>query len=533
MRIVKVIAAGMLIASQWVVGGVLFAPDVIKAGADAYPTVDKRQFQGISSLAVSPGGQIWVTWYAGPTPGEDKNNYVVLATSGDDGRTWREVMVVDPDGPGPLRAYDPEIWVNPDGRLWLFWAQAVSYGKRAQTWAMIAEDGDAGDTAWGEPFHIAPGVMMCKPTVLENGDWLFPISDWEARVSDSPNAASAAVYISRAPWRGQCFRLLGQAMVPVDVRQFDEHMVVERDGSLWMLVRTRYGIGESISTDGGRTWGVVEPSDIQHATTRFFISRLESGNLLLVKHGPIDQRTSRTDLMAFISKDDGRKWKGGLLLDGRSRISYPDGQQASDGRIYITYDFWRTGQQEILMAVFTEADVLAGEDVSGKVRLQVLVNKPEGTVAHDPSSVSSVDQNEDGQPQQNQPAGALVVQGASSRPLEAGQRLFTDRGYTAHEMPSALSGARFLQVPLDGDKTARCTRSGMIYFMTPKLNRNQDSQSEALKQQGFAKVALPETRLFDPDNLANFCTVYQKECVEGEIITFGKWAVPIFYPQED
>ena len=32
-------------------------------------------------------------------------------------------------------------------------------------------------------------------------------------------------------------------------RQFDEHMFVERkDGSLWLLVRTNYGIGESIST---------------------------------------------------------------------------------------------------------------------------------------------------------------------------------------------------------------------------------------------------------------------------------------------
>ena len=67
---------------------------------------DNRAFQGIPSLAVTPGGRLWATWYAGVTPGEDHNNYVVLSTSGDGGETWREVLVVDPDGGGPVRAFE-------------------------------------------------------------------------------------------------------------------------------------------------------------------------------------------------------------------------------------------------------------------------------------------------------------------------------------------------------------------------------------------------------------------------------------------
>ena len=39
------------------------------------------------------------------------------------GATWREVLVVDPDARGPLRAFDPELWLAPDGRLLFFWAQ--------------------------------------------------------------------------------------------------------------------------------------------------------------------------------------------------------------------------------------------------------------------------------------------------------------------------------------------------------------------------------------------------------------------------
>ena len=53
--------------------------------------------------AVAPGGRLWATWYAGVTPAEDFNNYVVLSSSGDGGSTWQEVLTVDPDGGGPVR----------------------------------------------------------------------------------------------------------------------------------------------------------------------------------------------------------------------------------------------------------------------------------------------------------------------------------------------------------------------------------------------------------------------------------------------
>src|SRR5262249_17391889 len=42
-----------------------------------------RAFQGIPSMAVAPHGRLWADWYAGVTPGEDQNNYVVLSTSAD------------------------------------------------------------------------------------------------------------------------------------------------------------------------------------------------------------------------------------------------------------------------------------------------------------------------------------------------------------------------------------------------------------------------------------------------------------------
>lgn len=320
-------------------------------------SAESRKFTGIPSLAVSPEGRLWATWYAGETPAEDHNNYVVIATSADTGQTWEEVMVIDPDGPGPVRAFDPQTWIDPGGRLWFFWAQSIDdeeathfNGHNAGVWALTASDAGESKPSWSEPRRLTDGIMMCKPTVLSGGEWVLPASTW--RTHDG-----ARMVVSDDD--GRNWQVRGAVNVPEDAWNCDEHMIVERkDRSLWMLVRTQYGIGESTSADGGRTWTPLIPSKIQHPTARFFIRRLSSGNLLLVKHGPLDMRTGRSHLMAFISRDEGHSWSDGLLLDERPGVSYPDGQQAEDGTIYIIYDFNRTREQQILMTSFREDDVI-------------------------------------------------------------------------------------------------------------------------------------------------------------------------------
>jgi len=320
-----------------------------------------RKFTGIPSMAISSGGRIWATWYAGPTPGEDQNNYVVVSTSADGGTTWEEVLAIDPDGEGPLRAFDPQAWIAPDQSLWIICGIG---GQRntdhpVDTWIIKTDDPDNGNAVWSAPFFLAKGVMMDKPTVLKTGEWLFPVSYWtdsnlrKETMCDN----SAKVYVSKD--KGATFGLLGACNVPIDARTYDEHILVERkDGHLWMLVRTRYGIGESISTDRGKTWPELRPSTIMHPSSRFFITRLASGNLLLVKNGPVDVATSRSHMMAFLSKDEGQTWSRGLLLDERLGTSYPDGQQTADGRIHVIYDYSRTKEQLILKTDFTEADML-------------------------------------------------------------------------------------------------------------------------------------------------------------------------------
>lgn len=353
-------------------------PQVIKKPANTREyAAERREFTGIPSLAISGKGRMWATWYTGITPGEDFNNYVVVATSGDGGNTWEEVLAIDPDGPGPARSYDPEIWIDPDGKLWVFWAQAMSHtgawslikdGTLAGVWTITTKKPDRKNPVWSEPRRLTDGVMMCKPVISSSGEWILPASMWKLK------DGSARMVVSGD--RGETWQVKGAATVPEDVRRFDEHMIIERkDKSFWMLVRTTYGIGESVSDDGGLTWSPLIPSKIPHPSARFFIRRLGSGNLLLVKHGPMDIRTERSHLMAFISKDDGHSWSGGLMLDERAGVSYPDGQQAEDGTINIIYDYNRKSDQQILMASFMEDDVISGNPDSEKVSLRRLVSK--------------------------------------------------------------------------------------------------------------------------------------------------------------
>jgi hypothetical protein len=194
--------------------------------------------------------------------------------------------------------------------------------------------------------------MMNKPAILSNGDWLFAVGE---RKTGTMSLMKALVSSDR----GRTFRVEGNLEISYDLKPLEPMIVQRKEGSLWMLVRTTYGIGESVSTDHGKTWPELKPSGILHTPSRFFISRLASGNLLLVKHGPLDTRTSRSHLTAYVSKDDGQTWGGGLMLDDRNGISYPDGQQTADGTIRLIWDFSRSKEQEIVMTTFREEDVLA------------------------------------------------------------------------------------------------------------------------------------------------------------------------------
>jgi predicted neuraminidase len=347
----------------------LVAPPIITSPGSAYAT-HNRLWQGIPGIERACNGRLWATWYSGGS-GEGPDNHVLLYSSGDDGQRWDgPLLVIDP--PGTVRAFDPCLWHDPNGRLWLFWAQSDGlYDGRAGVWCIVSDDATTADARWSRPRRIAHGVMMNKPVILNTGEWLALTAIWAYRPPYRPElAAERFSNVIRSIDQGRTWSLLGGADVPD--RQFDEHMLVERrDGTLWMLVRTSFGIGESTSHDRGATWSPGKPTDLGGPGSRFHLRRMASGRLLLVNHVLC---TGRNNLAAMLSDDDGRTWSQPFMIDPRDRVSYPDAVEAEDGRIHLIYDRERSGAKEILMAVFSERDVTEGRLVSTGSRLRVLVN---------------------------------------------------------------------------------------------------------------------------------------------------------------
>ena len=148
-----------------------------------------------------------------------------------------------------------------------------------------------------------------------------------------------------------------------------------------MLVRTKYGIGQSFSADMGQTWSPGESTKLAGANSRFHMSRLSSGRLLFVTNAPrgtalVDTNTmKRSHLCAFLSDDDGDTWPHGLLLDGRDAVSYPDCAQDSDGTIHIIYDRDRYSEREILMASVAEENIVQGAVCDRSSELGIVVSR--------------------------------------------------------------------------------------------------------------------------------------------------------------
>lgn len=318
----------------------------------------------------TPHGRLWGCWTG---TGDKADGYFLLATSDDGGDTWSKPrLAVGPKRPGRLRsgALVGNLWTDPKGRLWLFFDQQLGDPQgRITDWWMRCDDPDAAAPAWTEPVRFAEGCTLNKPTVLAAGDWLLPVSDWHAK--------TARVYASTD--EGASWSERGSVRFPD--WEFDEHMMVElTDGRLWMLARTTGQPYESFSTDGGATWSEPrQAATVQNINARFFLRRLRSGRILLVKNGsPAERLAERSHMTAWLSADDGQTWQGGLLLDERAAVSYPDGCEGPDGLIHILYDWNRHTDAEILLATFREADVLAGKAVSPDTKLRRLANKATG-----------------------------------------------------------------------------------------------------------------------------------------------------------
>lgn len=360
-----------------------------RVNVDPFPAYAENYlpFAMSASIEVTPRGRLWTCWIGGE---DGPGAYLLASCSDDGGNTWRDPFLAidphDPSLPCEINTHVGCFWSDPLGRLWLFFHQSLGmFDGSCSNWSIRCDDPDSEAPSWSAPCYVGFGASLNKPVVRANGEWILPVSLWERwHISepfgdcyhelDAVRGANAFVSLDEGGhWRHRGGIIFEDSC-------FNEHSIVElRDGRLWMLSRCHTEIAQSFSEDGGVTWQPQQTA-FPHVSSKCAVRRLLSGNILLVKHGTDMSAATpqRCDLTAFLSTDDGDTWSGGLLLDERAAVSYPDIAQSPDGDIYVHYDRNRAVDAEILFARFREEDVLAQTLSTARASLKNTIKNRKG-----------------------------------------------------------------------------------------------------------------------------------------------------------
>ena len=106
----------------------------------------KRKWQGVPSVEVTENGRVYVAFYSGGKD-EQLGNFCVLLAGNENGG-FTEIAAADAGRFG--RCFDPALWTDEKGRLWLFFATMP----KMRTYAVICENpcDKSENLVWGSPF---------------------------------------------------------------------------------------------------------------------------------------------------------------------------------------------------------------------------------------------------------------------------------------------------------------------------------------------------------------------------------------------
>ena len=245
--------------------------------------------------------------------------------------------------------WNPVLHVDESDRVYLFFKVGMTIPKW-ETWLIESTDGGQD---WSKPRELVTGdrggrgPVKNKLIFLDNGAWLagasLELGEWD-------------VFVDRSEDRGKTWT--ASALIARDHSVFSGPGAIQptlwesTPGQVHMLVRTTCGrIGRSDSTDGGRSWSPLYPTDLPNNNSGLDLARLNDGTLALVCN-PVE--SGRTPISVLLSTDNGQTWPRYLELEGdEGEYSYPAIIATQNG-MAITYTwkreriaFWHASCEEI------------------------------------------------------------------------------------------------------------------------------------------------------------------------------------------
>ena len=233
---------------------------------------------------------------------------------------WNPVLFQPSDG--PLMLF---YKVGPDPRLW---------------WGMLMTSPDGGKT-WSSAKHLPDGIygpIKNKPVQLQDGILLCPTSS-EVTVWQ--------VYFNITPDMGRTWTAIGPVRDPKSMAAIQPTILTYPDGRLQALCRTEQKrIGQTWSSDNGKTWTEIMPTDLPNPNSGIDAVTLSDGRQILVYN---NTTKGRSPLNVAVSSD-GKQWKNVLVLENKKgEFSYPAVIQLSDGKVHISYTYLRQTIKHVIV----------------------------------------------------------------------------------------------------------------------------------------------------------------------------------------
>ena len=288
----------------------------------------------------------WTEFYAGKGA-DDGAARIVGRVSADGGRTWGEkYTLVENDGrcnvmevnflrlnSGDLALFHLQKNVEvggtqtPDCRVILRTSQdeGRTFGPARQ----LTGENRYVETASGRALRLKTGRILVECDALETAFCL---------ISDDDGAT----------WRE------GRGVKPAAGGCWEPAAVERNDGRVLMFLRT--GLGgqyQTISEDGGQTWGEATPTALCGTVAPISIERIPTtGDLLAVWNHDIGSSRARNPLTAAISRDDGQTWEHfrNVADAAGDAFAYPS-VTLIDDRALLTYFNYQGGISLLLQGI--------------------------------------------------------------------------------------------------------------------------------------------------------------------------------------
>jgi predicted neuraminidase len=264
----------------------------------------------------------------------------------------------------PCPCWNPVLFQPRGGPLMLFFKAGA---REPEWWGEVQTSTNGGQT-WSAPRRLPDGILgpiKNKPVQLADGPIISPSSTEAFR--QEPNSKRVdfwQAHLELSTDGGQAWTKVGPLADPGKANVIQPTVLVHDDGRVQILCRSLVGrIQEAWSSDQGRTWSAIAPTELPNPDSGIDAVKLKDGRFLLVynhsdKHGP-----DRQVLNVAVSSD-GRRWDAALVLENEAgEFSYPAVIQAADGLVHVTYTWHRQRIKHVIInpTVLTLRPINGGE----------------------------------------------------------------------------------------------------------------------------------------------------------------------------